>query len=474
MPTKVRDGQSSFAGGLRTKGEITQDGEAEVLENFRIRPSGSIEVRAGSQFIHSSAFAGRIQGIFHWRRNSGSDYLAVIANAELHTASSFINYPVTFTNQGAAVAFGSTPVNFAGFQNGGTEYLYWTDGGQINKWDGTTLTQDVTGSPAVSQVIVYNRRLFGFSGATLYWSALDEGDTLGISASGGGQAVIKTFGGGGIRAMAVVGRTLFLFHSDGVSRFTGWTQDDIDISSGLAAANERIGVENVYNVTTYAGYVYWVSQDRNVYRMSEAGDIQQVSSALSFTSAILSVGVANSKDGEIWFAATELGTGEPLVYVYNVPLNAWSTFRLEGGSSVGPTAAFSSDRTVYFGDLAGFVSHMDYTTSPRDRVTAAGSGGTLFDATLQTRPLPFGDASIVKSLRFLQILSDTTGTIDPSLVGETGTETALTGVTGNGAVARVQAWGRYHQPRVKLVLNNDGFASVSGVALDGFAYNRPR
>lgn len=483
MP-KVRDGQSDFTGGLRTNGSIFdgQDNEVSELINWRVDPSGSLVVRLGTQQI-TPALSDFAQEVYHWKRTSGTSMLlASTFDRHVHYSDDpeHNNYPLSFVDAGAVSTNGAS--FFVGFRDSLNEVAYFRGGAGFGllKFNGLTFTA-VGGTPGnLGQLVVYNRRLFSFNGSTLYWSDLDNGDSLGVAAAGGGQAVIRTFGGGGIVGLHVLGTTLFIFHRTSVSAFRGWTQDDIDIESGTSVVSHPVGLVSTTAATAFNGYLYFVGHDEQVYRMSENGIVEpisnQVRDAIASDINGITYVIANSADREIWVTPQASQT----TWVYNVDRNVWYKFVL-GGASWAWFAELSSRNSDTQPTILGVSSNngliydLKYPGSSKDQVSTTGTGGNSITATVDTKHLTFGDPALVKALRFLYVAvgGDASHVVSPFLIDEHGASTALTPFAPTGEVDRVQAWGRYKAPRVRLTYNGGGFAKLSDIYLDAFVYNRP-
>ncbi len=127
----------------------------------------------------------------------------------------------------------TVPPSFVEFRDAGNaEVVYIADGGLLNKWNGTTLTE-IANTLAVKQVVVFNQRLWGAGNSTypnsIFYSSLNNGDDLGNATppAGGGQIIVRTFGDEQIIGLAPINTSLLIFHNRGISRLTGLGQDDI-------------------------------------------------------------------------------------------------------------------------------------------------------------------------------------------------------------------------------------------------------
>ena len=478
-----RDGVTDFSGGVRNIGARRDTGENEslLIDNWRLTLSHGLVRRYGSQKIHTSSFGGTVLAVYEWRfSNIGAGYLMVQAGSHIYaTPSDGLLYPATFTDLGSVVS-SSFNAGMAGFRDNAGEVVYIADNGQLNKWDTSTFSTDLPGTPTgITQLVVYNRRLFGFNGDTLYWSDLDNGDTLGDNTNGGGSARIKTFGGGPIVGLAVVGTTLFIFQDNGVSRFRGWSQDDIDIQSGTSAVNNPIGADDWRGITVFNGYAYWISADKKAYRLSEDGDVEEIGRQITLVFQGSPIAVANKEEREIWFR--NIGSGSQ-VYIYNIDLNAWTTATFNQGSSAWSMFTWLKSRftdsqgTMLAASFDGFIYDLRYTTAVLDATNADGTGGSAYVSKIITNPFEFGDASLVKALRYGYIGADNlSGSVTVTIMDDSGVlvGSSAQSVPVGGGVTRFQAWGNYKAPAVQVAYGGATLATLSDIWLYGFPYNRP-
>lgn len=173
-----------------------------------------------------------------------------------------------YTPPGTAAMKG---ISFAPFRDGAGEALYICTGtkvgGQLAKVTAALVLTGAIGLPlALSKIWVYNQRLYGVNWADvfpkLYWSAINNGDSIGDVATGGGSAIIRTGVSGNLVGGSALGETNVLFHSNGFSKFQGLTQDDIDIQGGTTGHTPEIGPFNGYS---------WVTVDTEVWMLSNKG-----------------------------------------------------------------------------------------------------------------------------------------------------------------------------------------------------------
>lgn len=480
MP-RVRDGQSDFTGGVRSNGSLFDGIDSEVTEliNWRIDLSGSLVVRPGSQVIHN-ALSDLASEVYQWKPTS-DDTVLLIATVDGHLYYTTVDpeesgYPLTLADAGDV----QSAQFMVGFRDATQEVVYFRSGPSLllKKFDGSGVTTVGAGTN-LGRMVVYNRRLFSFVGSTLYWSDLDNGDTLGDETQGGGRALIRTFGGGDIVGLAVLGSTLFVFHRTSVSRFRGWTIDDIDIESGLSVVSNPVGLANSWAVAAFGGYLYFVGHDAQVYRMTEEGSVEvisnQVRDDIGDELQLSAFVIANPNDREIWVAPS----GSTTTWIYNVDRGAWYKFAFAHGSWIWMTeiAARDHDNSPAILGVSsedGNIYDLRYLAAPRDAVCADGLSGVNLTADFQSRHFTFSDPSLVKSLRFLYLAIDGVSTgVSVFVIDENDNSASLGTIEPTGAVDRFQAWGKFKAPRVRLTYSGGGFPVLSDVYLDAFVYNRP-
>lgn len=413
---RASDAQINVSGGLNTTADDTQMGENDVrrLDNARLTEFGGAIKRGGSQILHTSAFsANPVRGGFSWRPAAGQTLLAV-CNGRLYTAT-YGALPIAWTDRGAAVDPNVYP-SFAEFRNGATDTCYIADGGLLNKWNGA-LTTNIAGTPSVSRIAVYNQRLFGVLGTdeTLWFSALNDGDTLGNIGSGGGSAIVRTFGDQAITTIATLKSSLLLFHVSGISRFTGISQDDISIAAGSQGVTSDVGTIAPQSVVPTENEVFFLT-DRGFYSATESG-VTPISQKIDDTIRTL-FDPANSsrvcavharRYREVWWYLPDLG-----FYCFNYYLRAWSGPFDSGYANPATYSAWEAVDTtntplVLVGDINGYVKQADYPNTWLDNVAAAGTGGTAYQMVVKHKRFYMGDLSSVKALRFLYVLGNLQG-----------------------------------------------------------------
>lgn len=424
--------QPDFSGGLNLTADESQlaNNELRQAENAMLTVFGGIVKRPGVKRLLSAALESgtAIQNGFTWFRAGGVEEACVVVNGKLYTSTNAYSGAMTFTHRTGSLSASVTP-SFAAFRDGTGERLYIADGGLLNKYDtSNTLTVDLAGTASVGRIWVYNQRLFGLSGdnETLYWSALNNGDTLGVVASGGGSANIRTFGAQAIRMGFALGGSNILVHSGGISVFTGWTQDDINISAGTNGLSQDVGSIAWRGVVVLEDLAL-VPTERGIYRVTAGGvspgspKIDSVFAALSESDFANIIGVHDRLRRAVWFYIPSAG-----VYVYHYRLDAWSgpftgIYRTPGVTSLWVGLDSSGMQCVIAGDSSGYVKTCTPTGVFVDDQTSGGTGGTAYTMTVECRRFFAGDLASTKSLRWIYLLADLKGSTTATVTWQTDT-----------------------------------------------------
>lgn len=461
MPRALRsDGQADFRGGLNLAADPLQLAPNEVrrADEAVLTEYGGITKRRGSQKLTNSALSSNnsIQNGFAWLKDDGTQQLLAVANGTLYTASYAIG--TTWTAQSGALAASGAP-GFAAFRDGSGEVVYIADGAApLNKWNGTTLnTSGLTGTPAVTQLAVYNQRLFGVTGTnqTLHWSAINNGDSLGVAAGGGGSAVIRTFSDQTVTAIAALRSSLLIFHTSGISRFTGLTQDDIVISAGTLGVTSDVGTIAPRSVVATEQGVFFLS-DRGFFVASES-DVRPISVRLDPLIRSLNLAQSSGVIGAHARATKEILWYLPAVGIvrYSYALDAWTgpcaagyvtpatTSLWEAQDADRQPIVLAGDAWVVSGSLGGVVKRVDAPAVYRDNVAVNGSGGTAYTFAVECRRFFAGDPSSVKSFKWAYLMTNLRGasTAGISWSSVTGGGTATITNTASAGVWGFGTWG---------------------------------
>lgn len=507
MPRRVvRDGQMDFRGGLNTAfdEDALAPNEVRRAEEAVLTEYGAVLKRLGSRYLQDTPLhASGVQNGFAWLRDNGTQQLLVVANGTLSTGSYGI--PTTFTAQSGSLKATAAPA-FAAFRDGpAAEVVYVADGDSatsLNKWNGTTLSTNLTGTPAgITQLAVYNQRLFGVTGTDqkVWWSALNNGDTLGVSGSGGGEAIVRTFSDQNITGLAAFGSSLLLFHTSGISRFTGLTQDDIAIAAGAQGVTSDVGALGGRSIVTTPQGVYFLS-DRGFYVATESA-VQPISLKIDdktrswdLAQAAGVIGVHRRAIREVWWYVPDVG-----ILRYNYALQAW-TGPCQGGYVDPVTTALweavddDGQPIVLAGDADGVVKQTDAPLIYRDNVPSAGTGGTVYSMAVRCKRFYFSDPLAFKAVKWLYLTVGLRASTNASVVwqsvtdggsytlpnptsggpGTWGTGTWGTGIWGAGATKPVRVPVNGYGEYVDVTFTDGGEAQSawSRVEVDGFDYAR--
>lgn len=446
----VTDQQAGFSGGLNAVSDpaFLRPDQARQMANLRLSNYGAALKRLGSQILNASAlttFSSNGGGIY-WPKYA-TIYLLTAdpASSAIHlwSANIPVSLPATFTNIGALPQY--RPVIFT--DNVASQVLYVAGDAStaVYKYDHASISALGASTAKVEWLCVYNDRLWGGKGNSLYYSNLSSaagstgGDSLGDTSAGGGEIIVNTFGASDIVVGAPVNGSLILWHQRGISVLTGWGQDDIAVQPQVLNADVGMGIGTpdgmcvASELTT--GDVAYFATYFGIFA-TNGGYVRPLGSPdkPDPTAALLAAGTHKLQDfvlrynrqyNELWVLIQ--GTG---VYVYNVILQAWS----------GPfTGAYTDTTQSLFEVLdvsqlpkfwratlngsAGtglFVSECDYPGVYKDNVASNGTGGTAVTATLQLHRMFGGDRVFAKSWRWINLLATlTAGDTEPVITTST-------------------------------------------------------
>jgi hypothetical protein len=487
----VKDLQAGWLSGLNSVSDpaaLTPD-QARQLVNARLTTYGSATRRGGTRKVLTGAVAVSSTGNvgLYWPLKLQAIAMAG-ATQVLYAGgapSAFTaTWAMTMTARGTVSA--NTLCIFT--DANAAEVVYGeSQAGGLVKYDGSAATTVTAGTPvAVSGACVYDARLWGWNSAaspnSVYYSALNNGDTLGIAASNGGQIVVTTHAAASIVRCAPVGASLLIFHHPaGISRLTGFGSSDLSVSPQPATADLAICGPNALALYHNAA---WVATAQGLYQVTEGG-AQPVGSperpdptiAVLATSAYASSTIvyANRSTFEIWVMIP--GTG---VYAYNVLLGAWSgPFNGSIFAATAPGVPFEINdqtvlrRTVMPPDAAGMMYELDSPDYYKDGVDAAGTNGSAYNMVLQCHRMFGEDRSYSKSWRWViptAILSS--GATAPtasiqSLYGGASTQTFAT-PSGNQDVYYLNGMGTGPYEDVTITDSGAAASEYFTVAVEGF------
>lgn len=430
MPTPVRDGQNSFAGGINTVSDPIALSANQIRRavNARINDYGAIEKRGGSVKVSSSAVTDVALNGTSWTQNSGNAYNFVVGNNGimyyLQFASGSVLPGATWTaatwNAGSAspksFSLTQTP-SFCVFPDStGAPCLFIADGDHLVHWNGTDLFREGSAGAAHSAtyIKVHNQRIWGCGDSaypdSIFYSKLNDGSSFGHA--GGGQIVVQTYSNQKVVALASVGSSLLIFHTRGISRLTGFGQDDITVQpEGLSSQTGTIAPHSIVEAD---GAAFFVS-DRGAFVATE-GSVSQLGTPttpdplLPLVENISASGLANirgvlsRRTQEIWWYVPGYG-----IYTYHLVLRAWSGPWT--GEYLNTTALWNSpvnDEAELFvvrSDSDKSVRLCEYPGAYLDGCTlnvggSVSSNGSAIEMGVQLRRMYFGDDTQAKAFRY--------------------------------------------------------------------------
>ena len=433
---KLADQQPRFDGGLNTVSDDSAllPNQLRRADNARLTDYGAITKRGGTRRTTASAIASAsVLNGYTWRQDGGTQQLMVVCNGLLHTSTFLSTYPWTWTSQSGALSTTVSP-SFAQFRDGSNDVVYIADGGLLNVWSGSALTTNISGTLEVTTLAVHNERLWGCGNATypdsIFYSALNDGDTLANGSAGGGQIVVRTFSDETVIGLASVNTSLLIFHRRGISRLTGYGQDDITVApQGLTSDVGTIAAKSVVSIGNLAFFI----SERGLYRCNESevspvGTVQTPDPTLVAIRGLSADDFANIRSvfnrstRELWISIPDFG-----VYIYNTILQAWSGPWDSGYTTPATTCLFDSLDynglpVVLKGDASGYVTVCDASGVFVDNQLSDGTGGTAYTMTAQMHRMYCGDDAMAKSLRFGYLTAQLKGSTATSVTWRTETD----------------------------------------------------
>ena len=476
---KVVDQQPKFDGGLNSVSD-----DASVLpnqmrraDNARLTDYGAVTKRGGTKRTTASPIAAAsILNGYTWREDGGTQELMIVCNGLLHTSTYLSTYPWTWTARTGALSTTVTP-SFVQFRDATADVVYIADGGLLNVWNGTTLTTNIVGTLDVTNLAVHNQRLWGCGNATypdsIFYSALNNGDTLANGSAGGGQIVVRTFSDETVVGVASVNTSLLIFHRRGISRLTGYGQDDITVApQGLTADVGTIAPRSIVSIGNLGFFV----SERGLYSCNESevsavGTVETPDPLLPVIRNLTSAQVANIS-ATFNRATRELWINVPLygVYVYHTVLRAWSGPWDSGYLAPATTCLFDSIDAnglpaLLRGDATGYVTTTDTPNVFVDNQLSDGTGGTAYGMIVQMHRMYCGDEALAKSLRFGYITATLKGSLSTIITWRTETDngsftlpTTFTndGLWGSG-VWGTGTWSQGSSRNYRVQMNGTGY-----------------
>lgn len=308
--------------------------------------SGTIAPRTGTQKCHSTAFSGgTFMGLFVWTLGSGTRQTVVIYNGRLYYKDGALLTGADFTEITPAVGDEFSTTDRAVFQtfrntSGSTGVrLYIASGGKVYRWTGTALTRiDGVGSvPAASTLASYHTRMFYNDTAnpkTIVWSKIGDAEDCAAGAiTDGGTALVDTLTNESITALVTTGRSLLIATETSISRFVGYSDEDIRIEQDTEGVSSTVGVTKPdHLVSAGATSVAVNTIFHSMYRISEQEAVKigigkaerLIRRQLGGTARNITHDPATRR---AFFAASGVGSNsESVVLFYNMETDRWGVW----------------------------------------------------------------------------------------------------------------------------------------------------
>jgi hypothetical protein len=411
---KLVDQQPAMVGGLNDVSDDSalQPDQLRRATNLRLTDYGAATKRGGTLRTSTTALnTAAILNGFTFQQDSGTNQILAVADGTLYTTT-YGTFPWTWTGETGTLSTTVSP-DFAQFRNtAGDDVVFIADGGLLNEWDGTALTTDITGTTAVNTLQVHNERLWGCGNSTfpdsIFYSDFNKGDTLGNGALGGGQIIVRTFGDETIIGLASINTSLLIFHRRGISRLTGYGQDDI--TAQPAGVTADVGTIAAKSIVASNNIGFFISE-RGLYRCNESevaavgtpikpDPILPIIRQLSAAAFDRIRCVINRATKELWISIPGYGC-----YQYHTVLDSWSGPWDGGYVSPDTTCLFETIDdaglpVILKGDESSWVTLCDAPAVFRDNVAPDGTGGSRYTLTAQLHRLYCGDDALAKAFRW--------------------------------------------------------------------------
>lgn len=502
----VSDAQESFVGGENKKAasSIAPLDQVAAMTNVRVIREGELAKRPGLRRVMATA-TGFLPGMRLYPSTLNLNRVLGVDTAK-HVRYCTLSGSAATKVDIADLATAFQPgLNCAEFRDGSGDVVYiGTASGGMLKWDGaTTITEGVASGivTGIGTVWVYNQRLFAVAGvppyfgaggnrsSTIYWSGLNNGDTLGDTSSGGGSANVRTYGGDLLVGGFALGGSNFLLHENAISVFRGTTFDDINITAGTEGLSPNIGLPLGWRVIDQIAYLVTAN---GAYRIIEGIGCQPIGTPefpdpirqfLLANGATTSNGYAvrvlhNTRRREVWFLLN--GT---TVFIYSIEFGRFTGQCTFPFAVVGAEFKDVNDEPVIvFVRSTGALYVADFTTESnnvyQDHGTNYASSVTL------RRMYSQEDPAAVKSWRRAMVQMGSGAGLTPLTVGAT-TGAIAKYVTASGSVTSTTSLLAQQATTVELsgqgsfvdlTITDNGTISVGWSVLraevEGFGYPR--
>lgn len=493
----IRDDRYDFRQGLNTavSPDLLNPSELVNLLNTRITSTyGGVAKRTGTLRLHATAIGSGnpITGLAQWD-NNGTRQIVAFSNTDLfHKTSALGDFTTVAASFSTTV--GQTLVPFRSLSSGASLFLYIGDASLgLNRWSGSALVDVGGSSPANADIIAaHATRMFARDAnfkKTLYWSKVGDAETY--TASGlptdGGTAPVQVLSGEEINSLEIIGSSLLIGTQDSISRFTGSSSSNIQLSTDTQGISTEVGPVGLRALKRFETAAALLSE-RGPHVVTESGivpiGLKVEPSFLEITPVDLPNAVVGYHRGrkELWFALP--GTNDShlnkTVYVYSTRLQSWmGPWIYPFGITVFARYEDSDgNENLMAGCSDGFVRLMDYPTTYKDDVLADGTGGSAIDMTVEFTP-HFWEvgAGVTKTLDRVMLDADLNGgglTVSFSFDNASFTDNVLVD-NGTSALSTYRIDGGMQGKRMRIKMrNNTSNEAPTIYGYTAFAYNMLR
>jgi len=471
---KLVEQRNDFRGGLNTSSpeDLLQPNELlSAIDTALSDTEGALSKRQGSKRLTAATATGsadRIDGCYVWNGPSGNQMVA-IADGDLWFYNMATEYGESWTqeNPGTALQTGGQ-ITFAQMRSTGASgalLLYIADGTNVYSWDGVTTLTLLTGTTSMlgyQFLAPFNTRMF-YGGASTYqnhifWSQIGNAADLDIDgADDGGSAIVNISRGDQLTAVAVGRSSLWMATQDTIARFTGYSDEDIQIGQDTDGISSTIGIVGPLASAAAEGVVFFLS-DNGPYVGNDQGiqpiglKIDDIFAALPADKLSDASVAFNKSSKSIWVAVDPDGSGVDYVYVYSLRLGAWmgpykypfiitQLAEYEDANGLEGVCAACTD---------GYVRKLDVPGVYQDDQTSAGASGQNYNPNPKLAPFFFESGPGVQKMLWRgavqgKINAGSGFGVSPFVDNTAGTVQALTGVSPFG----------YHSYRVDFA-NDQG------------------
>ena len=424
MPNEGRYVFSSFSGGVNTTSdpESLAPNEIRRAENAREYIRGGITKRAGSQRIHDTSLGAAVNGIFQWDAPGQLRQVVATAGGNFYWKN---ESDTEFTEVSASISTTYRPEFMLHHENG-VPVLYFVDGLNYYKWDGSVLTEVTSYLDDPLTISRYKSRAFlTKDDKFLDYTAVDSPEDF-SQLSGGGTAGIETYDTRGLVNTFVVGDSLLCCKDNSVARFTLYDHQIPTIDQGTDGISADVGLISRDGWTVFENRAMIVS-DRGPYILTDQGAFEAGSKIeFDFDSNTNALAVHNRRKREVW-----IFTDPDTFWMYNYRTASWwgpSAFSF-GVTSACRAELSTGAETVFVGGEDGFVRDADI--GELDDIYRDGSTANASRIVMKV-VLPsqyFGDPSAIKRgshHQFIRAVLGVSGRLQVVAESEMGSWTADT------------------------------------------------